>query len=118
MANQPIQRFGADFGSHIRFAFMVGKMQSLATEAARINLWPNPADDFIMLDFSTFKPEELNGTCNIEIHDIRGRLVMNSAIDLNNKPMPSLNVSALSSGVYHLKLAYKDQVIREKLIKH
>ena len=118
MANQPVQRFGADFGSHIRFAFMVGKMQSLTTEAARINLWPNPADDFIMLDFSTFKPEELNGTCNIEIHDIRGRLVMNSAIDLNNKPMPSLNVSALSSGVYHLKLSYKDQVIREKLIKH
>ena len=70
-----------------------------------------------MLDFSTYKPEELNDICTVVIHDIRGRKVMEQTIDMRRTPMPGLNISALSTGVYHLKLSYKDALITQKLIK-
>jgi hypothetical protein len=115
--NSILQRFGADFGSHIRFAFTVGKITEPTLPAAQINIRPNPAKDYLVLDFSTYKPEELNDICTVVIHDIRGRKVMEQTIDMRRTPMPGLNISALSTGVYHLKLSYKDALITQKLIK-
>jgi hypothetical protein len=115
--NQVLQRFGADFGTSIRFAFTVGKINEPETPTAKINIRPNPASDYLMLDFNTYKPEELNDICTIIIHDIHGRKVMEKSIDIRLTSMPGLNVTELSSGVYHLKLSYKDSVISQKLIK-
>jgi hypothetical protein len=42
---------------------------------------------------------------------------MEKSIDIRLTSMPGLNVTELSSGVYHLKLSYKDSVISQKLIK-
>jgi hypothetical protein len=117
LTNGILQRFGADFGSHIRFAFTVGKMNETTLPAAQINIRPNPAKDYLLLDFSSYKPEELNDICTVVIHDIRGRKVMEKSIDMRETPMPGLNISVLSSGVYHLKLSYKDAVVSQKLIK-
>jgi len=117
ISNSIIQRFGADFGSNIRFAFTVGKITEPSLPAAEINIRPNPAKDYLMLDFSSYKPEDLNEVCTIVIHDISGRKVMETSIDMRQTPMPRLNISELSTGVYHLKLSYKNALITQKLIK-
>ncbi len=114
--NQVLQRFGADFGTSIRFAFTVGKINEPETPITKINIRPNPAKDYLLFDFSTYKPEELNDLCTIIIHDIHGRKVMESSIDMRLTSMPGLNVTKLSSGVYHMKLSYKDEVVTQKLI--
>ncbi|MEK0421230.1 MAG: T9SS C-terminal target domain-containing protein [Bacteroidetes bacterium] len=117
LTNSILQRFGADFGSSIRFAFTVGKISDPAVPLAQISIRPNPAKDYLMLDFSSYKPEDLNDVCHIVIHDIRGRKVMEQNIDIHRNSMPGLNISALSTGIYHLKLTYKETVISQKLIK-
>jgi hypothetical protein len=115
--NQVLQRFGADFGTSIRFAFMVGKINEPAETKTQISIRPNPAKDYLLLDFSTFKPEALDDICNLVIHDIRGRKVMETTVDMRLGPMPGINISKLAQGLYHLKLSYKDINVTQKLIK-
>lgn len=115
--NSILQRFGADFGSSIRFAFTVNRTTEPVMTAAQINIRPNPTKDYLMLDFSSYKPEELNDICIIMIHDLRGRKVMETSIDMRRTSLPGLNISGLSTGIYHLKLSYKDALIAQKLIK-
>jgi len=115
--NSILQRFGADFGSSIRFAFTVNRTTEPVMTAAQINIRPNPTKDYLMLDFSSYKPEELNDICIIMIHDLRGRKVMETNIDMRRTSLPGLNISGLSTGIYHLKLSYKDALIAQKLIK-
>lgn len=67
------------------------------------NIYPNPAKDFLNVEFS----EHLNGAVNATVYDITGKAVLinDTVLDLNKL---SLDVSALANGVYILKISNKE----------
>lgn len=116
-SNGLIYRFNADFGSHIRYGFRVGNFNAPRPVAEKPAIWPNPAHDALMLDFSTLPPEKRNGELSIEMHDMRGRQVLKQSLAVLRDPMYTLDIAGLSQGVYHLKVVLGDTVISERIIK-
>ncbi|MEO8149606.1 MAG: T9SS type A sorting domain-containing protein [Bacteroidia bacterium] len=70
-----------------------------------INISPNPVDD--VLNVSLSKPLDANSI--ITISDIQGRVVKEEKISQNNLQAMRINVSALSRGVYLLRM---DEVVK------
>ena len=63
-----------------------------------LNIYPNPAGDYLILDTGD---ETITG---IEVYDSRGQLVLAR----QGTPIPRLDVSALSSGAYFLRIVCSD----------
>jgi len=76
-----------------------------------LNMYPNPASQFVNLDF--YSPELMEATV-VNIYDIQGRLVWRRNIN-NNKGMTKeeLNLSKLTSGNYILTISgYKNGSVK------
>jgi len=79
--------------------------------ASGIKLYPNPANDFITIEFNS-----IENTNNIKIYDITGKEVNNYSIT-NNNTTSQLNISNFESGIYIITIQTSDKIIREKFIK-
>jgi hypothetical protein len=76
-----------------------------------IFVYPNPAKEFINLEFSGLNYENIS----IEITDVFGKVVQKE-ISKNENQMFNLNVSSLSAGYYVLKISSGTSVIQKKII--
>jgi hypothetical protein len=76
-----------------------------------IFVYPNPAKEFINLEFSGLNYENIS----IEITDVFGKVVQKE-ISKNENQMFNLNVSSLSAGYYVLKISSGNSVIQKKII--
>ncbi len=72
-------------------------------EDQEILLYPNPANDFVELQFTT----DNNSDMSIEVIDLEGRAVL-SKLHKGNSPL-ILNTTSLSSGVYLVSCTYSDK---------
>ncbi|RRO24397.1 T9SS-dependent M36 family metallopeptidase [Flavobacteriaceae bacterium 14752] len=79
-------------------------------DASSLKVYPNPADDIISIESISGRIQN----ANLKIYDLNGRLVLNQAINFNNKQQ--INVSELSSGIYVLKIENSRVNISKKLI--
>lgn len=97
-----------DFGNEEtnNFCVTVGIEENLLYEA--LNVYPNPSKDVLNIDVA------LNQYYEVSLIDQSGR-VINSLIKTGNSKT-QLDISALSSGVYFVKLKADSGVITEKLI--
>jgi PKD repeat protein len=86
-----------------------------AVEPESFRIWPNPAENLIIISFSGNNFAYLH----ITIADIQGRIVVEKAIEvvkgLNELKIP---VDELKSGSYILKMEDGKQVIRRQIIKN
>lgn len=92
-------------GSSVGFNTNSCSLGSIENQVNWIKIYPNPFIDFI-------KIESANGSREIELYDINGRLVQllipnKGAVDLSN----------LENGVYFIKLNAEDGSILKKIIK-
>ena len=71
----------------------------------KINMYPNPASDYVML--------LSNGNGNLEIFDITGKIVYTSKI---NKNTQYIDVSSFEKGYYIAKVSSNDKIYTQKLI--
>jgi len=76
-----------------------------------IFVYPNPAKEFINLEFSGLNYENIS----IEITDVFGKVVQKE-ISKNENQMFNLNVSSLAGGYYVLKISSGNSVIQKKII--
>jgi hypothetical protein len=76
--------------------------------ALSFKLYPNPAKDLVTIQLANF-----NDSYTIELIDIRGKLVYTKAI---NSDMSELNISALKSGLYFVKITNGISSKVEKLV--
>ena len=81
-----------------------------ATYESNINIYPNPANDHITIDFGNF--DNVDGW-NIKIINILGQEVLNQPMD-NDK----INVSKLSKGVYIIRISDGVNQADKKFIKN
>ncbi|MDR0872284.1 MAG: leucine-rich repeat protein [Prevotellaceae bacterium] len=89
-------------------------------ENSKINIYPNPAQDEIFI-------QSENEIEKIEVVDITGRTVGAYGIRPNdirpqnqgecNSPLQNINISALSAGVYFVKMTIDKQLVTKKLVK-
>jgi PKD repeat protein len=76
-----------------------------------LNVWPNPTSDWVNITWNV----SLTGTVFYQLQDMTGRVVLEkSDTSLHMK----LDLSALPSGNYLLKMEHKGSVYRQKVIKY
>lgn len=71
-----------------------------------INLYPNPASDFLEINAINLNEVELS------IYEVNGKIINNFSVE-NNK----INIKSMSSGVYILKLKKGAKIFKQKFIK-
>ncbi len=80
-------------------------------EAKDIIIYPNPAQEFVNIDFHNYKsiPQILT------ILDHSGRIIRNEKIRLNDQ-IQTLDITGLNSGVYFVKILFENESKMYKLI--
>jgi aminopeptidase N len=79
------------------------------TEKEKIVLYPNPATTVINVQFNG-----MDGEKNLQLLDAKGNRILNA--NTNNRQY-SLDVSALTPGIYYLLVHHEGQVSLQKIIK-
>lgn len=74
--------------------------------ATTINIYPNPANDFVTLDLPDFALNQL-----IQVMDANGRIVFAQTV---NSDQEILNVSELESGIYFISIATGESILISK----
>jgi hypothetical protein len=116
ITNQVYKNFGTDFGGEIFYPFTVGLSSSMEEHPApahtEIEVWPNPADDFINIRI-TYEGL-LSG--EISISNILGMQVWNA--DAVNAISGDLRISTIDwpSGIYILNFHSTDENLSKKII--
>jgi hypothetical protein len=79
-----------------------------------INIYPNPANDFVMIDFQHFNNF---GEANFQITDMLGRILIQSVI--NNYEfdrVKKIDVSQLDPGVYQMQISSDGKIFNRSII--
>ncbi|MCD4792780.1 MAG: T9SS type A sorting domain-containing protein [Bacteroidales bacterium] len=77
----------------------------------KINIYPNPANDIIYIDFLPSDIED----AQVSFYDITGKEVLSKQFNINEK---KIDISELKSGVYFIKINTENQIYISKLIKN
>jgi hypothetical protein len=77
-----------------------------------ISVYPNPAVDFINIDFKSIR----NNQVKIELIDNAGKSVLNKILDVNNY-IHAIDISQLTSGFYYLQISNGRYILRKKVVK-
>ena len=75
-------------------------------------IYPNPARDYLFISL----PKALNHDTELEIWDIRGKLLIGEKISALNKQTIKIDISELESGYYFLRLGIQDEHYSHKFI--
>lgn len=114
-SNIYLVNFGADFGGETYMQFTVGLTnfteQTSFTDVPLLKVYPNPADEQIMVDFNL--PNISDGS--IEICDMYGKLVY--AEDFNNLYADSriIDVNHLAEGIYFISVRTQKWLMTKKV---
>ncbi|MGY6562613.1 MAG: T9SS type A sorting domain-containing protein [Luteibaculaceae bacterium] len=85
----------------------------LTAQNNAFKVWPNPARDFMNMEFNLSAPENLS----IQIFDISGKLVQTQSYSLPaGEQQIKLNVQGLQKGIYMCALKTRDQVTTKKIV--
>ena len=96
----------------VDFALSVNSLTS-----AQLRLYPNPAVDFINLEFSNFVTQ---GKVEVQIMTVTGQLVKTQMIDVNaTNGTSQIDVSHLAVGTYMVSFDYEGQhVVKQFVIRN
>ncbi len=87
----------------------------LAEDITSLSVFPNPFDDRIRVDLRLAESSDLY----LELYNINGQLIQQNTFDnlASGAHQLTVNPSAISSGMYFLKVATKNSLLTRKLIK-
>lgn len=109
-----IKNFEADFGSEIRYSFVVDNFTYIKNKGVNLdfNIYPNPTTGEVFIDIDL----ENNSKVDIEITDVSGRSIKNkSIIDVVNSSI-YFDLSNEPSGIYFCKILTDKETITKKII--
>jgi len=109
-----LKNFETDFGSEIRYSFVVDNFTYIKEKGPKFNfdVYPNPTTGEVFIDIDL----ENNSTVNIEITDISGKIIRTKTItDILNSSI-SFDLSNERSGVYFCKILTNTKTITKKII--
>lgn len=94
-------------GEILSFSTLAG-LEDIESESLIASLYPNPANDFATISLS--KPAK---DAKIILSDMQGRIILSDKI---SNETYELNLHNMQSGVYYIKIIYKNNVSTQKLI--
>jgi hypothetical protein len=83
------------------------------SSAYSFELYPNPASDDINV---VFNAENVNGSIQIEVLDIRGVMVIQKNLKAGKMINETIDVNSLSKGVYFVRSTHQNQIQTKKMI--
>ncbi len=87
----------------------------LGSSGQLLNVYPNPADDFITIEINTLK----QSVAVYSIYDATGNIMLTNKLgDINGNYLEKINVSSFTSGQYILELSLDGVVSTKKIIKN
>lgn len=97
---------------------IVSKVLISEVKSDKINIssiTPNPAND--RLEVLLFSPVETNAI--IQVVDMTGKILIQQSIELfeNINTAKSIDISSLSSGIYHINVSSNSQFVAERFVK-
>lgn len=94
------------------FEIFVTHGEDVAGLELEVNVFPNPATNYLVISFDEYENQRLNYT----LHDVQGRLVES---DLINGQQTTVGVESLLSSIYFLTIYSGDELIKSfKIIKN
>ena len=79
----------------------------------KYNLFPNPCDNILNIDFGDFKEKAIT----ISIYSITGIEVLKSDIKMLTKNLLQFDISSLSKGMYFVEIKNEKQSIIKKFVR-
>lgn len=111
-----LKSFGADFGGLIDQQFTVGLTNStndtLTQSATQLNVYPNPTDGMVGIDFNFSKRE--NGV--LEVYDMLGNVVYSYSFSNVMGDSQWIDLSFLEAGMYSVVLSTSEERVTKRLI--
>jgi len=98
----------SEFSEEQSFYFTSTGFESKLIGKSSLNIYPNPADEFIYIEF----PSSSNQTSFVEVFTVDGTLVMQ--IELNNNE--KVDITEIPKGIYIIQATLNSDQITEKLI--
>jgi hypothetical protein len=97
-----IKSWGGDFGTEVRFNFTTGVVLGIntSTEDNSIEVFPNPAQELLNVQFSS----PLNEKGTLEIISITGQSLLKQNLNSFSSDLVSVNVSEIPAGIYFLSI--------------
>lgn len=108
-----IKSFNIDFGTSIRYQFRVGELAKPDMAAQSLNIYPNPVQNDLLIDFGMNRTQE-----HIEatMYDATGRTVLKREWHGNVAALQYIDVSGLRHGTYTIKVRTNAENLTRKII--
>ena len=87
-------------------------INSIGNTTTTFNVYPNPAKDFIMVEYSL--TEDINNAC-IEIVDLTGKKIKHIVLSSNQKQLV-IDSKGMKNGIYYLYLTNDGAVVKQSKI--
>ncbi len=87
----------------------------LSTQQMEINsiaIYPNPSKGIFNIEMGSILPK------TIEVFDLTGKIVYSKKDFSNNSDLITLNLSAISNGIYFVKIAAENQSVTKRILKN
>ncbi len=104
---KPDNTFITSSPSMYRISVIRAGIDQIENDKNKIIVYPNPAQDFV-------KIQSENNMQSVELYDLRGRLISNETVGIQNH---EINISDLSKGVYLLKIKTNNSTETIRLVK-
>lgn len=99
-------------GAMLHFAVAYTTLSdNLFNKVNLVRFFPNPVKQYLTIDLGT-SPEE---NYTLQLYDLQGKVVFSEAV-IGNKQLTTINVSALSKGMYLATLISEKDVVKKKIV--
>lgn len=109
----PPSELRTDFSIHVQDNILTNVSDGVGEQF--FNVFPNPTDGNLTLDFSGFH----GSSAIIQIIDPLGRVVLSENLGINGatRTIQTYNLAALARGIYFCRLKVNDQTVTKKFLK-
>jgi Secretion system C-terminal sorting domain len=95
----------------------VEKQNDAPSAPSMFSIYPNPAQDFVMLTMNNTTRKFLNGT--LRIYDVTGKMILNEQVaSWEQKRREKIDISSLKSGIYFIEATIDGITAHQKFVKN
>ena len=81
-------------------------------EINSIAIYPNPSKGIFNIEMGSILPK------TIEVYDLTGKIVYSKKDFSNSSDLITLDLSAISNGIYFVKIAAENQSVTKRILKN
>lgn len=97
---------------NLAFTGEVSGLKEVSQEQINLNIYPNPASDYINLNFQSTKGEN----CSVELRDVLGKTIKTQTINAQEEGVSTrMDINNIPQGIYFITLRTNSNTITKKI---